>query len=75
MVAARYLLAVAGNHPLVDGNKRVGYVAGITFLVVNGHLDAELLPDDAECGRWLEDAVAGLLPVTEFVDRLRTRLP
>ena len=35
-LAALYAIAIARNHPFVDGNKRVGYVAMETFLVLNG---------------------------------------
>jgi death-on-curing protein len=35
-LAARYAIAIARNHPFVDGNKRVAYVALETFLALNG---------------------------------------
>ena len=39
--------SLIGNHPFVDGNKRVGHAALEAFLLLNGHeLDAEV--DDAE---------------------------
>ncbi len=39
--AAYYALYVIRHHPFVDGNKRVGAVAAIIFLYLNGHkLDA-----------------------------------
>jgi len=35
-MAAAYLFHLAGNHPFVDGNKRVGLAAAIAFLGLNG---------------------------------------
>ncbi len=35
-LAARYAIAIARNHPFVDGNKRVAYVALEAFLALNG---------------------------------------
>ncbi|MEI8365913.1 MAG: type II toxin-antitoxin system death-on-curing family toxin [Parachlamydiaceae bacterium] len=34
--AAAYLYHIVCNHPFVDGNKRSGLVAALTFLEVNG---------------------------------------
>jgi len=40
-MAAAYLFHLVKNHPFVDGNKRVGAVAAIVFLELNGYyLDA-----------------------------------
>ena len=41
--AAALLHSLAGNHPLVDGNKRLAWLATYVFLAKNG---AELDPDD-----------------------------
>lgn len=35
-LAAAYAFGIAKNHPFVDGNKRVAFVASITFLELNG---------------------------------------
>ncbi|HEY1931657.1 MAG TPA: type II toxin-antitoxin system death-on-curing family toxin [Acetobacteraceae bacterium] len=35
-LAAVYAIAIARNHPFIDGNKRTAYVALETFLVLNG---------------------------------------
>lgn len=42
-LAAAYAVALAKNHPFVDGNKRTAYVAMELFLVLNG---VELTADD-----------------------------
>jgi len=34
-MAAAYLFHIVKNHPFVDGNKRVGAVASLVFLVMN----------------------------------------
>jgi death-on-curing protein len=36
-LAAAYAFGLVGNHPYRDGNKRVGFLALVTFLGVNGH--------------------------------------
>jgi death-on-curing protein len=42
-MAAAYIFHLVQNHPFVDGNKRVGTVAAIAFLSINGiEIDAEL---------------------------------
>jgi death on curing protein len=35
-MAASYLFHLVKNHPFVDGNKRVGAVAALVFLALNG---------------------------------------
>jgi death on curing protein len=35
--AAALLHSLAGNHPLVDGNKRLAWLATVVFLDLNGH--------------------------------------
>ena len=36
-LAALYAAGIIRNHPFLDGNKRTGYVAGLTFLRANGY--------------------------------------
>jgi death on curing protein len=36
-MAAAYTSGIVRNHPFVDGNKRVGFIAGILFLELNGY--------------------------------------
>lgn len=41
MLAAAYAFGLVKNHPYRDGNKRIGFLAMVTFLGINGHeLDA-----------------------------------
>jgi len=44
-LAAAYAFGLAKNHPYRDGNKRIGFLAMITFLGMNGH---ELTATDAD---------------------------
>lgn len=44
-MAAAYLFHLVKNHPFVDGNKRVGAVAALVFLALNG-FDVEASEDD-----------------------------
>ena len=37
MLAAAYAFGLVKNHPYRDGNKRIGFLAMITFLGMNGH--------------------------------------
>ena len=37
-MAAAYLFHLVKNHPFVDGNKRVGAVAALVFLLLNNHV-------------------------------------
>lgn len=36
-LAALYTDAIVGNHPFIDGNKRVGFVVGVLFLELHGY--------------------------------------
>jgi death-on-curing protein len=65
--AAALLHSVCGNHALVDGNKRLGLLATVTFLRINGHR-FNLTQDQAFDLVW---AVAeGRLDVPEIAARL-----
>jgi death-on-curing protein len=65
MLAAAYAFGLVKNHPYRDGNKRVGFLAMVTFLGLNGH---EITATDAEVvaeiltladGTVSEEALAG----------------
>ena len=63
-LAAAYAYGLVQNHPYRDGNKRIGFLAMITFLGVNGYAfsatDAEVvteIPALAD-GRISEDALS-----------------
>lgn len=66
--AAALLDSIANNHALVDGNKRLAWMAADVFLRING-CRAALTPDDAT--KLVFDVAAGRLPVGEIAERLR----
>jgi death-on-curing protein len=69
--AAALCVSLVGNHPFVDGNKRVGHAALETMLVLNGHeLDASV--DDAE--RIFLALAAGALTREAFVAWVRMHM-
>jgi death on curing protein len=72
---ALYMVGIAMNHPFVDGNKRTGYVAGFTFLRLNGYQVAQPDPADPQLAIWLEQVVTHTLSFEVFVERLREPLP
>jgi death on curing protein len=49
MLAAAYAFGLIRNHPYRDGNKRIGFLAMVTFLGINGHTleatDAEVVTE------------------------------
>lgn len=72
--AALYMVGIALNHPFVDGNKRTGYIAGMTFLQANGIITADARLNKVEFGAWLEQVVSRQLTFDEFVRYLRRQL-
>ncbi|MGR7026397.1 type II toxin-antitoxin system death-on-curing family toxin [Geodermatophilus sp. URMC 62] len=65
--AAALLHSLAKNHPLVDGNKRLAWLAAVVFLDLNGH--APDLDDDAAFALVM-DVSAGSVPVEDIAERL-----
>jgi len=63
-LAACYAFGLVKNHPYRDGNKRIGFLAMVTFLGVNGQqfdaTDAEVVSDILALadGNVSEDALA-----------------
>jgi len=55
--AAALLQSIVKNHPLVDGNKRLGWLAAAVFLEING-CNVLKIPNDA-IYRFVIDAAAG----------------
>ena len=66
--AAALLHSLAGNHALVDGNKRLCWLATVVLLDLNGH--APDLDDDSAF-QLVMDVAAGVADVEEIADRLR----
>ena len=64
-LAAAYAFGLVTSHPYRDGNKRIGFLAMVTFLGVNGHEfeapESEIVTEFLALadGRISEDALAG----------------
>lgn len=64
MLAAAYAFGLVKNHPYRDGNKRIGFLAIVTFLGMNRHdldaTDAEVVAEmlALAVGRVSEEALA-----------------
>ena len=69
--AAYYMVGIALNHPFVDGNKRTGFMAGMTFLWLNNAINRSVNLDQPEIGAKLEQVVKRELSFEEFVEELR----
>ena len=66
--AAALLHSVAGNHALVDGNKRLAWLAAVVFLDLNGHRPG--LSDDAAF-ELVMDVAKGAADVAQIAERLQ----
>ena len=69
-LAAAYAYGLAKNHPFVDGNKRIAFVALELFLALNEH---ELISDDADCAMSMLAVAAGTMKETALADWIRRR--
>jgi death on curing protein len=64
LLAAAYAFGFVNNHPYRDGNKRIGFLAMVTFLGINGHdfdaTEADIVAEFLALadGRVSEDALA-----------------
>jgi death-on-curing protein len=67
-LAAVYAIAIARNHPFIDGNKRTAYVAMVLFLALNG---IAFVPDQADAVITTMTMAAGEVPDEAFVDWVR----
>ena len=69
--AAALGFSLVMNHPLVDGNKRIGHAARETFLVLNGY---EIVASTDEQERIMLDLAAGRHGRAGFTEWLRAHL-
>lgn len=72
--AALYMVGIALNHPFVDGNKRTGYVAGMTFLRLDGYANTDIGMTNPQMGIWLEQVVKREMSFEAFAAHLREQL-
>jgi death on curing protein len=67
-LAATYCHGIVKNHPFVDGNKRTGALAAVSFLALN---DVELEFDEPEIVVMVLGLAAGEVNEAEFAEWLR----
>lgn len=67
-MAAAYLFHITRNHPFLDGNKRVGAVAAIVFLELNGVV---LTSAEGTYEQLVLEAAQGLADKTVIADFFR----
>jgi death-on-curing protein len=65
--AAALLESLVRNHPLVDGNKRLGWLALYVFLGLNGH---QLEVDDDEAYDTVIAVAEGRRPLVDITARI-----
>lgn len=66
--AAALLQSLVKNHPLVDGNKRLGWLATAVFIEIN-NVSVTAIPND-EIYRFVVDVAAGRQDVPELAAEL-----
>jgi death-on-curing protein len=66
-MAASIASGIIGNHPFVDGNKRTGFVAAITFLEHNGF---EFYADEVDAYKFTYSLAAGELSEDQYAEFL-----
>ena len=69
--AAALLHSIARNHTLVDGNKRLAWLATVVFLDLNGY---EPDVSDDEAFHLVMDVAQGTVELAEIASRLRVRV-
>jgi death-on-curing protein len=70
VLAAIYLVAIASNHPFVDGNKRAAFLAMGLFLRLNGR---RLIAEQADAARAVLAIAAGQREIDPIAEWIRTR--
>lgn len=71
VLAAAYGFGLVRNHPYRDGNKRIGFLALVTFLGINDH---ELETSDQDVVTTMLALADGSLIEAQLVHRIRDRL-
>ena len=72
--AAALLQSIVNNHALVDGNKRLGWLATAVFLELNGFNASKISDDDVyDLVIWIASTNASLEDITTRLSRLLAR--
>ena len=72
--AAALLQSIVNNHALVDGNKRLGWLATAVFLELNGFNASKISNDDVyDLVIWIASTNASLEDITTRLSRLLAR--
>ena len=72
--AAALLQSIVNNHSLVDGNKRLGWLATAVFLEVNGFNASKISNDDVyDLVSWIASTNPSLEDITTRLSRLLAR--
>lgn len=71
LLAAAYAFGLVRNHPYRDGNKRIGFLALVTFLGINDH---ELEATDEDVVTTMLALADGSLTEAQLVQWIRARL-
>ncbi len=69
-LAACYAVAIAKNHPFLDGNKRAGFIAALAFAQRNGY---RIMADQGEAAAAMLALASGEMTQTEFAEWLRAQ--
>jgi death-on-curing protein len=69
-LAGAYAYALTRDHPFVDGNKRIAFLAAYVFLGVNGY---KLEAEEDDVVRTMLSLARGTLTVEEVIEWLRGR--
>jgi len=68
LLAAAYAFGIVNDHPYRDGNKRVGFLALVTFLGMNGHAFSAT---DADVVSEIRALAAGTVSEAELTEWVR----
>lgn len=71
VLAAAYAFGIARNHPFVDGNKRVSFIAMVAFLRLNG---IHFAPPQAEAVSAILSLAAGEMSEDNLARWIRDRI-
>ena len=71
VLAAAYGFALVKNHPYRDGNKRIAFLASVTFLGINGHM---LNVSDADVVTEMFALAAGDVSEEQFAAWIRNHM-